>query len=89
MISEKIELEIYGILAILSGVIIIIGTSRKWRIFIDPPDRIWIFPMWPHALVKNTKYKRFIPAYNLIGGVSAIIIGILFILVAIFQLLDL
>jgi hypothetical protein len=85
MMSEEIELEIYGILSILIGVIIIIGTSCKWRVFINPPDRILIFPMWPHALMKNTKYERFIPTYNMIGGIAGIVVGILFVLIAIFR----
>lgn len=85
MISERILVEIVSILAILSGVIIVIGISRKWRIFMSPPDHIWIFPLGPYVFVKDTKYERFIPTYNMILGITMIVVGILFILIAIFR----
>ncbi|GBE05146.1 MAG TPA: hypothetical protein ENG95_04205 [Nitrospirae bacterium] len=78
MTFEKFVLEISGLLSILIGLIIIIGVKQKWRFFVNPPDHIWIFPIWPYAVMKGTSSEKFIPTYNLICGIMGVIIGVLF-----------
>jgi len=71
---------IHSLLAILIGLVVIIGVKRKWHYLLHPPDHIWIFPLWPYALMKRPRFNEgFFATYHLIGGIGLVFVGIVFI----------
>ena len=73
----------YSLVIILIGLVVIIGVQRRWHCLLHPPDRIWIFPIWPYALMKGPRFnERFFATYHLIGGIVLTFVGLTLFIVA-------
>lgn len=67
-----------GGIGVLTGLIMIVGTLRRWSVFLRPIDRIWRFKIYPDAWMKGPAFnERFFYVYHLVGGVIALVVGVL------------
>jgi hypothetical protein len=82
---NQIVLFIFGSISILIGIVIVYGIRKGWNVLIHPPHHISGIPIWPYSLVRGTRFEKYIGLYNLVGGIVGIIVGTLFILIAIFK----
>ena len=66
----------------------IVGTLRKWRVFLRPIDRLWKFKIYPEAWMKGPSFnERFWYVYHLTGGVIFLLVGFFFLAVSLDRLL--
>lgn len=69
--------------AVLIGLVISVGAHRKWHFLLNPPKRLWIFPLWPYALMTSPRFNaKFFATYHFISGIVFVVGGLaLFILI--------
>lgn len=74
---------IVSLATILIGLVIIVGARRKWHFLLYPPRQLWIFPLWPYALMTSPRFNaKFFATYHFISGIIFVVGGLaLFILI--------
>jgi hypothetical protein len=75
-----------GLTFSLVGILITLGTARKWKFFIHPLNRVWKFKIYsfPEIFIRNTRFDNEKTYYycNLFQGIFFILFGIFFLIKA-------
>jgi hypothetical protein len=75
----KPTILIMSLMTALLGLIVTIGARRRWHYLLHPPSRLWIFKLWPYALMKGPRFdKEFFATCHFIGGIVVSLIGFAF-----------
>ncbi|AZR73483.1 hypothetical protein BBF96_08860 [Anoxybacter fermentans] len=72
----------FSLVAIIVGILLIIGTKRRWKFLVDPSDKL--SSIYSHSRIKKVFGKDFLEEYNYVVGILFILVGIWFLFIALF-----
>lgn len=67
---ETILAALFGLFFIIVGVILIVGTKKKWTWLVDPPEEYWL--VYSHSFLKKVFGKTFLAYFNYLLGIALI-----------------
>jgi hypothetical protein len=69
---NKLPGLLFAIFFILAGIILIVGTKKRWRWLVDPPEDYWMF--YSHSFLKKVFGKTFLLYFNYMLGIILIVL---------------
>ena len=79
---EPLNIWEFGIIAVVAGVLCVVGALRRWRWLVDPPTFFWFCDS--QSLVKAIAGKEGARVYTLVLGQLFIVFGVVLLLQALF-----
>jgi hypothetical protein len=72
---NKLPGLLIAIFFIFAGIILIIGTKKRWVWLVDPPAKYWTF--YSHSFLKKLLGKTFLLYFNYILGTVFILLSLI------------
>jgi hypothetical protein len=72
---DKLPDLIFLIFFIIAGVILIVGTNKKWMWLVDPPEDYWMF--YSHSFIKKIFGKKMLLYFNYFLGILFILFSLI------------
>ncbi len=59
---------------IMTGIVLIVGSAKKWRWLVDPPTEYW--KVYSHSFIKRLFGKTVLLCFNYILGILLILLSL-------------